>query len=212
MKIAHIADVHFRSLIRHEEYRKTFQYFIDDIKERGVDYVWVGGDIFHTKTTGISPEFIELATWWIKSISEVCELHMMLGNHDGNLLNPNRQDAITPIVNALNLPNVFLYKYSGVYSFKQGYNWCVYSLFDRENWESVRPVSGDINIACYHGAVYGSKTETGYEVGEHELSVEFFNGYDFVFLGDIHKRQNLGYRESIIEVDKKDIEKYSDFM
>ena len=74
MKIAHIADIHFRSLTRHDEYKKTFQFFIDDIKKRGVEYVWVGGDIFHTKTTGISPEFIELASWWIRSISKVCEL------------------------------------------------------------------------------------------------------------------------------------------
>lgn len=197
MKIAHIADVHFRSLSRHDEYRNVFEKFAIDIEERGVTHVWVGGDIFHTKTMGISPEYIELLTWWMKRISSVAELHMMLGNHDGNLVNLSRQDAVTPIVSALDSDKVFLYKYSGVYKFAEGYNWCIFSLFDKENWNMVKPVKGDINIACYHGAVFGSKTETGYEVGEGEdnLNVDFFREYDFAFLGDIHKRQYLDYRE-----------------
>jgi DNA repair exonuclease SbcCD nuclease subunit len=199
MKIAHIADVHFRSLTRHEEYKIVFEKFIKDVKERHVEHIFVAGDIFHTKTMGISPEFIDLLTWWLNSMALVCKVHLMLGNHDGNLANLTRQDAISPVVKALNSNNIFLYKNSGVYKFADGFNWCVFSLFDKENWDTVKPVHGDINIACFHGAVTGSKTDTGYEVSDGDVNIEFFKDYDFVFLGDIHRRQYLAYRD--IEID-----------
>jgi DNA repair exonuclease SbcCD nuclease subunit len=195
MRIAHIADIHFRSLSRHKEYKDIFEKFIIDLKKNNVEYVFVAGDIFHTKTMGISPEFIDLLTWWLSSMAEICEVHMMLGNHDGNLANLTRQDAISPVVKALNSSRVFLYKNSGVYKFAEGYNWCIFSLFDKENWDKVKPEPDNINIACFHGSVSGCTTETGYEITDGDIALEYFKDYDFVFLGDIHKRQYLAFRE-----------------
>lgn len=193
MKIAHTADIHIRALSRHDEYRETFQNFIDDCREQGVDHIFVGGDIFHTKTTGISPEYIDLLSWWLTEMAKVAPVHMILGNHDGNLTNMSRQDAVSPIVDAISNPNVYLYKKSGTYQFAPGYNFCVFSLFDEEGWDNVRPVSGDMNIACYHGSVWGSRTESDWEV-EDGVGVSFFKDYDLTLLGDIHKRQNLAYK------------------
>jgi DNA repair exonuclease SbcCD ATPase subunit len=159
-----------------------------------VDHIFVGGDIFHTKTTGISPEYIDLLTWWLTEMSRVAPVHMILGNHDGNLVNMSRQDAVSPIVDALSNPRVHLYKKSGVYQIQPGFNMCVYSLFDDgAAWDEVAPLHGDINIACYHGPVWGCRTETDWEV-EDGLRAEFFKDYDFTFLGDIHKRQDLDFR------------------
>jgi DNA repair exonuclease SbcCD ATPase subunit/DNA repair exonuclease SbcCD nuclease subunit len=194
VRIAHIADIHIRALSRHDEYRDTFRKFIDDCKSQNVTHIFVGGDIFHTKTTGISPEYIDLLTWWLTEMVKVAPVHMILGNHDGNLVNLSRQDAVSPIVDALAHPNVFLYKKSGVYNFAPGYNFCVFSLFDEEGYDSVKPVPGDINIACYHGAVWGSKTESDWAI-EDGIAVPFFKDYDFTLLGDIHKRQFLAYRD-----------------
>lgn len=194
MKIAHIADLHFRSLTRHDEYRAVFTDLFSKLAKQGVDVVWVGGDIFHTKTSGISPEFIELLTWFLTELSKICEVHMMLGNHDGNLMNLSRQDAITPIIEALKNPRVFLYKKSGVYQFASGWNWCVFSPFDVPGWGNVKPVVDQINIACFHGPVWGATTEADWVI-EGDVTVDFFKDYDFVLLGDIHKTQYLGYRE-----------------
>jgi DNA repair exonuclease SbcCD nuclease subunit len=196
VRIAHTADVHIRSLSRHDEYREVFTAFIKDCKKNKVDHIFVGGDIFHTKTTGISPEYIDFLTWWLESMAEVAQVHLTLGNHDGNLVNLSRQDAVSPIVSALNNPKVHLYKKSGVYEFQPGFNWCVYSLFDEEGWKNVQPEPGKINIACYHGPVHGAVTESGWELDEAQLKVEFFKDYPYVFLGDIHKTQYLGYRET----------------
>ncbi len=195
--IAHIADIHWRGLSRHDEYRQVFSAFLEDCKKNNVDHIFVGGDIFHTKTTGISPEYIDQLTWWLEAMAEVAPVHLTLGNHDGNLTNLSRQDAVSPIVQALNNPKIHLYKKSGVYEFHPGFNWCVYSLFDEEGWGIVKPEPEKINIACYHGPVLGSVTESGWEIDESQIKVDFFNEYPYVFLGDIHQMQHLGYRETI---------------
>jgi hypothetical protein len=195
VKIAHTADIHWRGLSRHDEYRDIFSAFIKDCKKNKVDHIFIGGDIFHTKTTGISPEYIDQLTWWLDSMATVAPVHLTLGNHDGNLINLSRQDAVSPIVQALNNPNIHLYKKSGVYEFQPGYIWCVYSLFDEEGWPTVQPQPGKVNIACYHGPVQGSKTEVGWEM--EGMKIDFFSDYPFVLLGDIHQMQHLGYRESL---------------
>lgn len=194
MRIAHTADVHWRGLSRHDEYRHVFSYFVDDCKKNDVSHIFVGGDIFHTKTAGISPEYIDQLTWWLTTMASVADVHLILGNHDGNLVNLGRQDAITPVVQALNNKRIHLYKKSGVYEFHPGYNWCVFSLFDEEGWKNVKPQPGKINIACYHGSIHGSVTEVGWDIDEGK-TVDFFDGYDFAFLGDIHKRQVLATRD-----------------
>jgi len=193
LKFAHTADVHIRALSRHEEYRQILQAFIDDCKSQDVDHIFVGGDIFHTKTTGISPEYIDFLTWWLTAMAEVAPVHLTLGNHDGNLVNLSRQDAVSPIVEAMKNKNVHLYKKSGVYEIDKGFNLCVFSCFDEEGWSSVKPVGDCINIAAFHGPVRGSSTETGWDIDE-GVNVDFFKDFDFAFLGDIHKPQFLGHR------------------
>lgn len=193
VRIAHTADIHWRGLNRHDEYREVFSFFIEDCRKNKVDHIFIGGDIFHTKTSGISPEYIEQLTWWLSSMSEIADVHLILGNHDGNLVNLSRQDAVSPIVYALNNPRVHLYKSSGIYEFSPGYNWCVFSPFDEENWSSVTPEKDKFNIACYHGQVRGSVTETGWDITD-GVTVEFFKNYHLALLGDIHRFQILGYK------------------
>jgi len=207
LKIAHIADIHWRGLSRHEEYREVFTAFAKRAKEMGAEHIFVGGDIFHTKTSGLSPEYIEQMSWWLNTMAESAEVHLTLGNHDGNLVNLSRQDAVSPIVEALKNPRIHLYKKSGVYEFAPGYNWCIFSLFDEEGWSAVSPVHGKINIACYHGPVWGAVTETDWLI-EEGLTVDFFKKFDFCLLGDIHKMQYLGARDSELIIDEADLAKY----
>lgn len=207
IRIAHIADIHWRGLSRHTEYREVFTAFAKLVKERKAEHIFVGGDIFHTKTSGLSPEYIEQLSWWLTTLADAAELHLTLGNHDGNLVNLTRQDAVSPIVEALKNPRIHLYKKSGVYEFAPGYNWCIFSLFDEENWEQVQPVEGKVNIACYHGPVWGAVTETDWLI-EEGLTVDYFKRFDFCLLGDIHKTQYLGGRDSTLVVNESDVGKY----
>ena len=195
IKIAHISDIHWRSLKRHNEYRIVFEKLFKSLEKEKPDMIFIGGDIVHSKTQGISPELIETLHWWFDSLANIAETHVILGNHDGLILNEDRQDAITPIVNALNNKNIKLYKKSGTYpSTKKAndvtINWCVFSCFDEKGWSGVKPVENEINIACFHGAVYKSKTDTNWEI-EGEVNASMFEEYDFGFLGDIHMLQYL---------------------
>jgi len=191
VKFAHISDIHWRSLKRHDEYKTVFRSLFDSLKKENPDIIFIGGDIVHSKTQGITPELIENLTWWFTELAKISPTHVILGNHDGLILNENRQDAITPIVEALNNDNIFLYKKSGVYPIPNtDMNWAVFSCFDQKNWDLVKPVKNQINIACFHGAVWGSKTDVDWEL-DGEVGLDFFDEYDFAFLGDIHKMQYL---------------------
>ena len=200
-KIAHISDIHWRSLKRHDEYRQVFSLLFDNLEKENPDYIFIGGDIVHSKTQGISPELIDNLTWTFERFAKIAPVHVILGNHDGLILNEDRQDAISPVINAMNNEKIYLYKKSGVYDAfilenGQKVNWCVFSCFDEKNWSNVNPLPEDINIACFHGAVRGSKTDVDWEL-EGEVNVNFFERFDFAFLGDIHKKQYLDQENRI---------------
>ena len=191
-RCAHFADIHFRGLTRHEEYREVFTESFQKLKALSPDVIFLGGDIVHSKTQGISPELIEILRWWFTSLSEIAPVHVILGNHDGLMLNEDRLDAITPIVKTLNNPRIQLMKGSGIYpTGTPGFNWCVFCCFDPKGWDSVKPIPGDINIAAFHGAVNGSLTDQDWEINGDSIKVDFFKDFEFGFLGDIHKRQFL---------------------
>ena len=194
MRICHLADVHWRGLSRHDEYRRAFSALFDDLRENvKPDAIVIVGDIVHSKTQGISPELIDNLVWWFRGMASICPVHVSLGNHDLNLSNLQRQDAISPVINALNDPRIRLYKQSGVYRMCPGFNWCVFSVSDEPGWRIVYPVPGEVNIALFHGSVGGSHTDTGWEL-ESDRDVSSFDGYDFVMLGDIHSHQYLAHR------------------
>ncbi len=197
LKVVHIADIHWRGLARHDEYREAFGRLFDAIKEKNPDVIYVGGDIVHNKTQGISPELIDNLIWWFTSLADLAPTHVILGNHDGILHNKRRQDAISPIITAIDSDRIFLYKQSGTYpTGVEGFNWAVFSCFDEPGWEDVKPVADEINIALFHGAVRGSLTDINWEV-EGEADISFFDDFDFVMLGDIHKPQFLNAEKTV---------------
>ena len=194
-KIAHIADTHIKNLKFHDDYRACFQQMFTILREQEVDYIVHCGDIAHTKTQ-ISPEFVEMTSDFFRELSQIAPTYIILGNHDGNLRNSNRQDAITPIVYALDEPNLHLLKNSGEVQLSNGFALNVLSVFDRDNWQ--QPSDPDkVNIALYHGSISNCETDLGWvmEFGEDELSI--FDNFDFAFLGDIHKRQFLDHNKRV---------------
>ena len=190
MRVLHIADIHWRGLSRHEEYILAFNDLFKRARALKPDIIYVGGDIVHSKTQGISPELIENLTWWFTELANIAPTHVILGNHDGLILNKDRQDAISPIIQAIDNDNIFLYKESGIYPTGiPGFDWCVFSCFDEESWKTVKRTE-NISIALFHGAVRGSLTDIDFAL-DGEVPVSFFDHFDFAMLGDIHKRQFL---------------------
>ncbi len=186
-KIYHLADVHIRNLKRHKEYREVFSHLYEYISSTMSDksIIVVAGDIVHAKTD-MTPEVIEMTQTFLKSLADMLPTIIIPGNHDANLNNHSRLDALSPIVNALNHPNLHYLKDDGVWKMG-GISFSHSSIFSES--KGIIPsdeVSGDYKIALYHAPVDRVKTEHGFEIENKNVNVESFDGYDLVLLGDIH--------------------------
>ena len=98
---------------------------------------------------------------FFERLADIAPLHIILGNHDLNLSNKDRQDAITPIVAALKNANIYLHKYSTKFTLFDQYNFHVLSIVDEENW-NLQIDEDKTNIALFHGSVVGSETDIGF--------------------------------------------------
>ena len=197
MKIVHFSDVHWRSLARHKEYTRAFKIFFSDIKEIKPDLIVNTGDTYHLKTANLSPEVYEKLAWMFNELASIAPSITLLGNHDGNLSNKDRQDAISPIHEAIGNPNSYLLKKSETKQFEiNGQKLAIhpFSVFDKQNWDKLIPFDEHINIGLFHGSISGCKTDTGWHLNHGEQDISYFKKFDYVLLGDIHKQQFLDYR------------------
>jgi len=195
MKIAHISDTHIRNLKYHYEYKLAFEDLYKKLRQMSPNIIVHTGDIAHTKTQ-LSPEFFQMCSGFLHNLAEIAPTYIILGNHDGNLKNDTRQDAITPIVEALDNDQIYLLKNSGEVDITDTFTFNVLSVFDRENWTKPTDKSR-INIALYHGSIHGCQTSQGFTISEGEDSVDIFTDFDFAMLGDIHKQQKMDLKGRI---------------
>jgi DNA repair exonuclease SbcCD ATPase subunit len=196
VRLAFLSDIHWRGITRHDEYTDVFNKLFHQLKtDVKPDYILCGGDIFHTKTMSITPEVIDKITWMFNELASIAPVYSILGNHDGNLTNDNRQDTISPIVSAINNPRITLFKKSGNCIIpKTNINLCVLSCFDEAGWNNVQTDEDLINIAMFHGSVRGCATDSDWVMTHGEAEISMFERFDFALLGDIHKSQFLNQR------------------
>ena len=192
---AHISDTHIRNVKYHEEYKKVFKDIYESLENDKPDYIIHTGDIAHTKTQ-LSPEYFEMCADFLKNLADIAPTYIILGNHDGNLKNDNRQDAITPVIEALQHPNLHLLKDSGETQLDSLFCLNVLSVFDRDNWVSPSDTS-KVNIALYHGAIRGCVINDEWSLENGEDDINIFTDFDFAMLGDIHRTQYLDTEERV---------------
>ena len=210
-KIYHIADIHIRNLKRHKEYQTVFQRTVDAIKStiEPNDIIFLGGDIVHAKTD-MTPELVQSVQEFFKMFSDIAPTILITGNHDCNLNNKSRLDALTPIVNALNHPNLHYLKESGIYQLADKH-FVVMSVFDKpKDFIKADSFEGDFKIALHHGAVNNAMTDIGFRLVNDNVDINTFAGYKLTLLGDIHKPnqtlQEYSYEE--LEIDEIDLDRY----
>lgn len=192
-KVYHLADLHIRNLQRHKEYRLIFKKFLKQVKEDKIEdsIIYLAGDIAHAKTE-MSPELIQEISWFLTECSKLRETVLITGNHDCNLNNNHRLDVLTPIVDNLNNPRIHYLRDTGVYNI-HNLTFVVYSILDKkENWPSADTIEGENKICLFHGPVNKALTDIGYVVSSNSFTVDMFDGFDMVMMGDIHKRQTFG--------------------
>ena len=191
-RIYHIADIHIRNIKRHKEFREVFYSMFEEIKKRGTEdsIIYLAGDIAHAKLE-MSPELVSEISWLFTECNKLCPTIVIAGNHDCNMNNSDRMDVLTPIVDALKLPNLHYLRDTQVYGIGD-VDFAVFSIFDnKDNWPKANTLFGNKKIALFHGPVDNSTTDVGYVVSSRHFTTEIFDGYDLALLGDIHKRQEM---------------------
>jgi len=203
-KIYHISDVHIRTLKRHREYRHVFENMFNHINQTKTQnsIAVVTGDIVHSKLD-MSPELIRMLTDFFRGFN--IPTIVILGNHDMNLNNLYREDALSPVLDMIKNDNIVFIKDNGVFDFA-GITWNHMAV----DVEPAQYVNGNdietdnIKIALHHGAVHNAKTDIGYEISNEHVTTELFNGHDMTLLGDIHKpaqflTDTIAYPGSLIQ-------------
>ena len=190
--IIHVSDIHIRNWKRHREFQEVFDKLNALVKNSPPNtIVVIGGDIVHAKTD-MSPELIQMVSYFFNNLADLVPTFIICGNHDTNLNNNNRLDALTPIVDALKHPNLFYLKDTDHYEVGD-IVFTVMSVFDTpDKYLAASSIKKIVKrkFALYHGTVEASTTDTGIKLLQ-GLSMNHFEGFDAALLGDIHKRQIL---------------------
>lgn len=189
-KIFHISDIHFRLYQRHKEFNSVLRNFILYVKKHKDEnsIIFIGGDVVHSKTE-MSPELFQIVSRFLKDCADTCTTVLTPGNHDGNLSNSNRLDALTPVVDAMNHPNLHYWKDSGVYRLMDT-TFSLFGIFDSpDKWIYAKEIEDEFKIALHHGPLIGSRTDL--ITIQHGTNTSVFDGFDIVMLGDIHMEQTV---------------------
>ena len=205
-KIYHISDIHLRNFKRHDEYKRVFAKLRDYIQSTFTDdsLICLTGDIVHAKTD-VTPELIQEVQALFKMLADIGPVLIIPGNHDANLNNAYRLDAITPIVNALSNENIHYIKDTCTFKIanKTFVHW---SVFDKpEHYSKADTIEGEYKINLFHGCVTGTALEGAMAMIDQVVNISDFDGFDIALLGDIHKRQflnankTIGYPGSLIQ-------------
>ena len=186
-----MSDIHIRLFKRLDEYSEQFEKVYSILEDELPEYIVLGGDIFHNKNN-LSPEAISLTSSFFRRLSNLCEkLIIIPGNHDLLTNNHDRLDSITPIVDSLNIDNLFYLKKSDCYEIGE-YVWCLWSQLEDnkrpENIENSLKNNNKKHIGLYHGVISGMITDIGFSFEDGTRSDEF-DGMYYTLCGDIHKRQ-----------------------
>jgi len=213
--IFHLADIHIRLNKRHDEYREVFSELYEAVRQSPPNtLVALLGDVFHSKSD-LSPECVQMASDLFSTLANLRPTILVAGNHDATLSNKSRLDCLTPIVDALNHPDIHYLRDTGLY----GIGNLIFNnmgVFDpperyllgkdipaiyRNQYEHV--------IALFHGPVDKATLETGYAITNPAIMPPLFDNHDMALLGDIHRAQDMTIEDDIALVSEKDLSNYN---
>ncbi len=204
-KIFHISDIHIRTLKRHKEYQEVFDNLFLHIAQHATNQsiCVLTGDIVHSKLD-MSPELINMLTKFFNGFH--IPTIVILGNHDMNLNNLYRLDAISPILDVINNKNIHFIKDNGLFKFGNVvFNHMAVDVAPKD-YVKGNDFNAHYKIALHHGAVHNAKTDIGFQISNDHVTTDLFEGHDLTLLGDIHKpaqflnkEKTIGYPGSLIQ-------------
>lgn len=196
-KIFQISDLHIRLQKRHDEFEKQFEKLFDKMREEKPDRLVITGDLVHSKVN-CSPELFSMLSKLLSVASTLVEYVIIIpGNHD-TILESERLDAITPVIDALNNPKLIYIKDSGCFvdPGDDSVVWTHWSIFENYKSPEIKkyrenndPNNEKSYIGLFHGVLQGSYNALNYDFEGEGFEIDNFVDADIVMAGDIHKYQ-----------------------
>lgn len=218
--IFHLSDLHIRNgdntFSRYEEYRQVFGETIlslnNNIADLGLSFddfiIVITGDIFHNKNV-IGNYGLFIYREFIQSLSKIGRLYIISGNHDYDQSDPNKPSLVysstfdIPNVCVLNSSTSFVIDDMGFSFVSIDKTLDTYRNSGRIQDLPTFPIITEpvkYKIALFHGSFASAKLYNGKSIEEtfNPYPLEWVKEFDYVLLGDIHKRQVFTYKKKTI--------------
>jgi len=218
--IFHLSDLHIRNgdntYSRYEEYKEVFKKTIisitNNITELNLFFedfiIVITGDIFHNKNV-IGNYGLFIYREFIQSLSKIGRLYIISGNHDYDQSDINKPSLVYS--STFDIPNVFVLNTSTSFIIDDiGFSFVsidktldIYRNSGRiQDLPPFPLITGKVKykIALFHGSFASAKLYNGSSIEEtfNPYPLEWVQGFDYVLLGDIHKRQVFNYKKKTI--------------
>lgn len=202
-RFLHFADVHLNSKTggrfvkadkfipyRAADILANFDRMIAKAKRYKVDYVFFAGDMYrdHLPTN----TYRQLTTSRLVALAKTAHVIVVIGNHDSS----KREHAFLELA-TLNHTNIHIVDRPSVLSFPDLQVVCIPWQFEPLTFEfelsNTKP-----NVAVAHCTIQEALFESGVDAAEvvlgrdFRLPLSYFDGFDYVALGHIHKQQQWG--------------------
>jgi len=218
--IFHLSDLHIRNgdntYSRYEEYKEVFKNTIVSIKkqievlELPFDnfIIVITGDIFHNKSV-IGNYGLIMYRKFIQALSEVGRTYIISGNHDYDQSDINKPSLVysttfaIPNIFVLNTTTSFIIDDIGISFVSIDETLDNYRNSGRlQDLPPFPSISGNVRykLALFHGSFAAAKLYNGKTVEDtfNPYPLEWVSDFDYVLLGDIHKRQVFSYKNKTI--------------
>jgi DNA repair exonuclease SbcCD ATPase subunit/DNA repair exonuclease SbcCD nuclease subunit len=218
--IFHLSDLHIRNgdntYSRYEEYKEVFKNTIVSIKKQienlELSYdnfiIVITGDIFHNKSV-IGNYGLIMYRKFIQALSEIGRTYIISGNHDYDQSDINKPSLVysttfaIPNVFVLNTTTSFVIDDIGISFVSIDETLDNYRNSGRlQDLPQFPSISGNVRykLALFHGSFAAAKLYNGKTVEDtfNPYPLEWVSDFDYVLLGDIHKRQVFSYKNKTI--------------
>jgi len=217
--IFHLSDLHIRNgdkiSSRYDEYKLVFDNTIISIKEQILKnnfkydefVIILTGDIYHNKNV-ISNYGLLLYKSFIQELVKINRVYIIHGNHDFIQSELNHPTLVSS--SSFNIDNLIILDKTTTFNINDiGFSYVsiddtldIYRNSGRiQDLPKFPDIIGDVKykIALFHGLFAYAKLYNGQEVREEykPYPLEWVKDFDYVLLGDVHKRQIFNYKKTI---------------
>jgi DNA repair exonuclease SbcCD nuclease subunit len=218
--IFHLSDLHIRNgdntYSRYKEYKDVFKETITSIKNNievlNLSFdnfiIVITGDIFHNKNV-IGNYGLIIYRKLIQALSSIGRTYIISGNHDYDQSDVNKPSLVYSSTFAI--PNVFVLNNTTSFTIDDvGISFVsidktldIYRNSGRiQDLPPFPTINKDVKykLALFHGSFASAKLYNGKSIEEtfNPYPLEWVGDFDYVLLGDIHKRQVFIYKNKTI--------------